>query len=392
MKEQVETSRSMGSGWGHVIQPELVFWQNALSIHQAPLIRAMSEGLGLSVMVVVPGGISESRRAMGWDVANYGKADIRVTTSKGERRALVESTRGAHGHVFSGLGSYPEVDRAFTALVARRHGKIAVFTESWDPRGWKSILRKLRFEMRLGLRDRHIDTYFLTGIVARDQFSSLGIDSAKFADFGYFVSGSTQVLGSSVHSQFALIYVASFEPRKNPLGLIRALSQLMDLDWTLTMVGSGRVRESAINLIRSLQMQERVKFIPNLDNAAVQSLIGQNDLCVLPSTYDGWGAVINESLMSGTPVAASSACGSSILVRSTLQGDVFDPASVESLAALLRKRIEQGKITEVDRSRLMAWASSHISPEVAASYLWSRINSNIAVEPPWLSGDDSGEH
>src|SRR5437870_11248743 len=71
------------------------------------------------------------------------------------------------------------------------------------------------------------------------------------------------------------------------------------------------------------------------------------DLLVLPSRYDGWGAVINEALMSGIPAICSDNCGAADLVRSSVQlGAVFRAGSAIDLARVLGTWIRRGPLSE----------------------------------------------
>jgi hypothetical protein len=55
----------------------------------------------------------------------------------------------------------------------------------------------------------------------------------------------------------------------------------------------------------------------------VPRAMAQADCLVLPSIHDGWGAVASESLMVGTPVVCSDACGVAGVVQASGVGGVF---------------------------------------------------------------------
>lgn len=50
---------------------------------------------------------------------------------------------------------------------------------------------------------------------------------------------------------------------------------------------------------------------------AARACMARADVLVLPSWHDGWGAVVSEALMAGTPAIASDACGSAGVVRAS---------------------------------------------------------------------------
>lgn len=41
----------------------------------------------------------------------------------------------------------------------------------------------------------------------------------------------------------------------------------------------------------------------------IPSILSNQDILILPSIYDGWGAVVNEALQSGLYVISSNQCG-----------------------------------------------------------------------------------
>ena len=59
------------------------------------------------------------------------------------------------------------------------------------------------------------------------------------------------------------------------------------------------------------------------------------DVLVLPSRFDGWGAVVNEALMVGTPVICSDRCGASDVIENGRNGYV--DTRIERLVDVMRQ-------------------------------------------------------
>jgi len=62
---------------------------------------------------------------------------------------------------------------------------------------------------------------------------------------------------------------------------------------------AGPVELQLHGLARQLQVDHLVHFRGGLENADVSRALATIDLLVLPSRWDGWGAVINEALCNG---------------------------------------------------------------------------------------------
>jgi len=110
------------------------------------------------------------------------------------------------------------------------------------------------------------------------------------------------------------------------------------------------------------------------------------DLVVLPSRYDGWGAVVNEALQQGVPVLASDNAGASALVRASGAGAVFGATDAAALAAHLRRALLEPGLLADWRALARAYRS-RLDPAVAAAYLRDCLVAHAAGAPapvcPW---------
>ena len=126
-----------------------------------------------------------------------------------------------------------------------------------------------------------------------------------------------------------------------------------------------------------------------MSSEQVLELLQDMDCLVLPSRYDGWGAVVSEALMSGTPAICSDRCGSAVAVRSSGVGGVFKQDDVVGLAQLLSTVMAAGRPSYSDRVALARWASS-LGAEQGARYLLNilshRQGEGVCPEPPWEHG------
>ncbi|TFC47446.1 glycosyltransferase [Cryobacterium sp. TMT2-17-1] len=364
---------------------DLVFWQNTPSLHQAPLMRALTSGLGKRVLVVAAGDVSAARLAMGWEGIDYGPADLVIKPSSSQIEALVENNRGATAHIFSGVSSYPGMRRAMNALTRGGHRHIAIITEPWDPRGLAGKLRALKFAFR-GKSWHHVDTLFACGVLARKQFASLGCELEKIAPFGYFVDPPARSDNGPRVGKPSIMFIGTLTERKDPRTLIQALALTPPESWDLTMVGDGPLRKVMLDDVLELNLSHRVSFVHRMANNKVRDALAACDLLVLPSQYDGWGAVVSEALMAGTPVIVSNTSGSSDFVASNLQGEIVRFGRPGEIAQALHERLRTSPVTDEARSILRNWANEAISPRAAAEYLWKTVTreKDVPTFPaPW---------
>lgn len=365
---------------------DIVFWQNALSIHQAPFIRALSAREDTSVHVIAFDGVSTRRRAMGWHAPDFGEARVIVVGGADDLAVVYSSVRGVPFHIFSGFGAYSGVRGAVKEMAKVPGLRRFVMTEPWDVRGPLGTIRGLVSAVRVRKLAPLLAGVLACGSLARSQLRRMrAMENVPVYDFGYFVDRtSTSVQATRVvQAPWRLIFVGDLAEWKNPLGLLSALSELLDEDWTLTMVGEGPQGGAVHEAIAHHGLGGRVTVQPRAGNADIRMLIAQSDLLVLPSTYDGWGAVINEALMDGTMVVVSDAAGASDLVVHDSLGVRFDPGSQKGLENALRESFGLDRSDSSRRARA-DWAASAISPVAAAAYFVQVLNTHPgAVSAPW---------
>jgi glycosyltransferase involved in cell wall biosynthesis len=149
--------------------------------------------------------------------------------------------------------------------------------------------------------------------------------------------------------------------------LLRACGELPATGWRLDCYGDGPARPRLEQVVRSRGLADRVAFHGVVSNDGVRAALAQSDCAVLPSRFDGWGMLVNESLAAGTPVICTTACGAAMLVSSARLGSVVKPDSVAALSASLADAIERGPVQPQERAGIHADASAGMSATWAAA-------------------------
>lgn len=371
----------------------IVFWQNSFSIHQAPLIRALAGDERNNIVVVTETDVSSRRSNMGWGVGDYGNAEVVLGPSDTERFELLEQYRTSAFHVFSGFGVYKATTRTMNRLMSGDHGRIAVVSESWEAGGFRGKARALRYRTSAIRFSKNTDFFLCIGAHAARQFSQLGVPEHKIYPFAYFVDGvESQTYEPRPTQGVELLYVGQLAPWKDPAILLGALERVTAGNWRLKIVGEGELLSSLQRSAASAALADRVTFLPYQSNDIVRTMMRDSDALVLPSRYDGWGAVANEALQAGTRVVISSAAGASQMVSSRMQGWKFQAGDVVGLAKILDEVINSGTQAASERSQLVAWADHSISPTAGARYLEQILSDSQSsgglIRAPWMAPDD----
>lgn len=101
---------------------------------------------------------------------------------------------------------------------------------------------------------------------------------------------------------FVLIQVSSFREQKDQRTLVKSLLYLPS-EVKLILVGEGYLKTSVEDLVRQLNLQDRVLFL-GLRNDVPQ-LLYTADVCVLSSRYEGFGLAILEGMALAKPSIAT---------------------------------------------------------------------------------------
>jgi glycosyltransferase involved in cell wall biosynthesis len=120
-----------------------------------------------------------------------------------------------------------------------------------------------------------------------------------------------------------------------------ALAGLVDLRWSLDIVGDGAARAEVERALAPLG--PRVRYRGALDEAAIASALADADLFVWPAVNEAFGMALLEAQASGVAVVAGASGGVGGIVASGDTGLLVPPGDVASFAAALRRLILDGE-------------------------------------------------
>jgi glycosyltransferase involved in cell wall biosynthesis len=134
-----------------------------------------------------------------------------------------------------------------------------------------------------------------------------------------------------------LVMVARLSHWKDQPTLLRALSDLKDLDWQLELVGDGPLRWQTEALVQSLDLRSRVTFLGFRRD--VPERLAEAQVFLLISKWEGFPRSILEAMRAGLPVVASDVGGVRESVVDGKTGFVIPRGDVARLRECLCKLI-----------------------------------------------------
>jgi len=234
-------------------------------------------------------------------------------------------------------------------LAKRAFGHVLWTAESIHMLGSRRGLQKA---IRL-LCSRAVDSLLVYSQQIKDGFVTLGVPPEKI-----FICANHQdkesfwkkleaasplaeecIRKHNLEGKKVVLFVGRLAAVKNLDCLLEAFAQVSQKvsQALLTLVGTGPEKKNLEVLASHLGIANRVLFIGHREGPQVHIWYLLGALLVLPSTWEPYGAVVNEALLSGSPVICSSRAGASVLVREGKNGGVFDPHDRKTLARLMER-------------------------------------------------------
>lgn len=126
-----------------------------------------------------------------------------------------------------------------------------------------------------------------------------------------------------------LVSIGHLVPRKGHDLVIRATHAMPNTD--LLLVGEGPEYNNLLDLTRSLQMRERVRFLGRVPQHQLPTIYSAADALVLASSREGWANVLLEAMACGTPVVASNVWGTGEVVTCRAAGVLMEERSLDGI-------------------------------------------------------------
>ncbi len=145
-----------------------------------------------------------------------------------------------------------------------------------------------------------------------------------------------------------IIMIARFSLQKDHVLLLKALSTLMDIEWSLELIGSGSKVSVIKSMVVEFGLEKRVHFSGEVSD--IMERMSKSQIYVLTSFWEGLPRSIIEAMRAGLPVVASRVGGVAELISDGENGFLIEPGDVNTLIKRLQQllgnpelRIRMGK-------------------------------------------------
>lgn len=338
---------------------KIIFWQNIISPHLSYFLSEV--GQEHEVILIVDSFMSKERHDQGWAVPVLENVDvIRIKDLKHAEQ--LSNQYKDEKNVFNGFSgmNLPPLQAAFKHII--KHSKVVILSESPIQLGPLKYLRKCIYTMYFLKYHKNISHIFAMGNLGVNWFREIGFSDDKITPFCYFIEPAdvNDLQERELKSYKEFIFVGQLIDRKGLDNLLKVLQHIDKNTWRLQVIGKGEKEQKLKDLAERLGLQANVQFLGTKANAEVRKHIAAADYLILPSRFDGWGAVVSEALSLGVKVICSDRCGASILVSKD-HGYVYAQNRKSSLLAALEGAIgEKTYNREVIRKSFVNYTQTKI--------------------------------
>jgi glycosyltransferase involved in cell wall biosynthesis len=221
--------------------------------------------------------------------------------------------------------------------------------------GWKLKIKPFLFRILYNLV---ADALFVPSNASKGFFKSIGIHSHKIILTPYSVNEEF-VLNRISHdgiaeikkkfgienSEVIFLFCGKLIDRKRPEDLVRAFYQIRNTTAKVILVGDGPLRENLELLVDNLKLKEQVIFTGLVSYNKLPIYYAISTVLVVPAEHEPYGLPVNEAMICGTPVIASTAVGAAQdLVENGVTGFVYPVADIDVLASKMKLFIDLPKL------------------------------------------------
>lgn len=144
-----------------------------------------------------------------------------------------------------------------------------------------------------------------------------------------------------------ILSVGTLEPRKNHIGLIKALYKAQDTHGKITLAiagGEGWLYEETRNMVSKLHLEQQVRFLGRVNDRDLLALYSLADVFAYPSFCEGFGIPLLEAMASGTPVLTSNvSCIPEVVGDAAL---LVNPHDVDAIAEAIVRIMSDASLRE----------------------------------------------
>ena len=238
---------------------------------------------------------------------------------------------------------------------------------------WKAAAKNYFWPLLFRLADQVI----VPSSATAEMMSSLGIPSERVTLTPFVVDNdwwsaqaartdrnATRASWNALDDDLVVLFCAKLQQWKRPLDLLEAFARARPDRSVLVFAGEGPLRDQLRSAALSLGVEDRIRFLGFVNQSQLPAVYASADVVALPSGYEPFAVVVNESMCCGCPVIASSSVGAvRDLIAPVAPDFIFPTGNVTALARILDSIIREPASLRAAgiaaRAHMQTWTPKH---------------------------------
>lgn len=230
----------------------------------------------------------------------------------------------------------------------------------------------LRFPSHALVREFELEEYELSDYIlvpseyVKSSFIQRGVQSNKIkvirlgADLNVFSHAKKSKLGRPLR----LINFGSLTVQKGIQHLLSAISSFSSEEIKLTLVGS--LSSEIKPLLKNRRDISQIDAVPQNQ---LSSILGEQDVFVMPSVHDGFGMVVPQAMAAGLIPIVTDSVGAAEIIQDRVTGFVIPSGSSRAITSTLRELIDNESLAHSIQKNLL---------DIKTDLSWSDYRKNVA--------------
>lgn len=330
---------------------KLTFYSNFLNHHQIPLSNAFYRLLGDDYVFVATTPFDQTKVSLGYEDVNKRYPYVLTTYDNPQNYQLAKELAADSDVIIT--GSAPE---EYSRIRIKANKLMFRYSERPLKNGLEPIKYPYRYAMWHLRNPASAPIYMLcSSAYTSGDYAKFGLFFDRTYKWGYFpeVKRYDDIDAMITRKKSAsILWAGRLIEWKHPDAAILVAANLhrAGYDFELNIIGSGTMEQQLQNLIISKGLEHHVHMLGSMSPEKVREHMEHTEIFLFTSDrYEGWGAVLNESMNSGCAVVASHAIGAvPYLMKHNENGLVYHSGNVDELYAkvnyLLDNSAEQERL------------------------------------------------
>lgn len=360
---------------------KITFVSNLFNHHQKYVSDALSLYTNQGYRFIATMDMPDHLKKVGYQEFNRIPYIINAYENKGMKKDAIKEINASDVVVF---GSAPD---EYIRQYKKQRRILLRYSERPLKKGNETSKYLLRLAKWKLLKNPGQSTFLLcASAFAASDYSKFFLYKNKCYKWGYFPETKkydiAELISNKDHTK--ILWVGRFLDWKHPDDALKVAKKLKDAGYSFTMeiVGTGIMEQKLKEMVAALNLTDCVYFPGSVPSDQVRGLMENAGIYLFTSDrYEGWGAVLNESMNSGCAVVASHAIGAvPYLMKHNENGLVYHSGNVDELYAKVKYLLDN----PAEQERLGRAAYETITGEWNAEVAAERL---ITLSEHLLAGE-----